>query len=248
MSIAADDIDSATLVYEDHQMSNVKQLQTVESAPITPMAMLERAVSTGAGLDTIEKLMNLQERWEKNEARKEFDAAISRAKAELPPVLRNKTGHNSKRYADFAAIAKAADSVLPSHGLSYRFRSHQDDRIHVTCIISHRSGHSEENTLSGPADTSGSKNAIQAIGSTLTYLQRYSLMQALGLAATDDDDGKAVAGDLITEKQATELIDLLEAHGADRAKFLRWAKVERVEDIAAAYYDSCVEAIKKAGK
>ena len=80
---------------------------------------------------------------------------------------------------------------MAAHGLSYRFRTIQDGAIKVTCILSHKSGHSEENTLSGPADASGSKNAIQAIGSTLTYLQRYTLTQALGLAASDDDDGRS---------------------------------------------------------
>lgn len=102
----ADAIDTATLVYEDFPMSTAKQVQIVENAPITPMEMLNRAVSSGANLDTIEKLMNLQERWEKNEARRAFDEAIAQAKAELPPVLRNREGHNKKRYADFAAIAK----------------------------------------------------------------------------------------------------------------------------------------------
>ena len=105
-------------------------------------------------------------------------------------------------------------------------------------------GHSEETTLSGPADSSGSKNAIQAIGSTLTYLQRYSLVQMLGLAASNDDDGAAAkGGETITAEQADELIDLLEANGKDRAKFLKWAKVEHVEDIPAAYFKSCVDAI-----
>jgi hypothetical protein len=157
---------------------------------MTPMDMVQHAVSSGAGIDVLEKLLALQERWEANQGRKDFDEAIAAAKAEIKPVARNKTGHNAKKYADFAAYAREVDPVLARHGLSYRFRTEQDDRIKVTCILSHRGGHSETNTLAGPADSSGSKNAIQAIGSTLTYLQRYTLTQALGLAASDDDDAK----------------------------------------------------------
>lgn len=224
---------------------NVRQIEPQALVTMTPMDMLARAVQSGADLDMIEKLMNLQERWEASNARKAFDAAIAGAKAKIPPIERNATGHNDKRYADFSAIAKVVDPILSDFGLSYRFRTTQGDRISVTCILSHKDGHSEETTLSGPPDASGSKNAIQAIGSTLTYLQRYSLVQMLGLAAARDDDGKAGAsGPTITQEQADALRELIESTGKDRAKFLKWAKVEKIEDIRADLYDSCVAAIK----
>jgi len=212
--------------------------------PVDPMAMLNRAVESGADIEMIEKLMGLQERWESNNARKAFDEAVAAAKAEIPPIERNATGHNEKRYANFAAIAKVVDPILGRYGLSYRFRTMQNERISVTCILSHKAGHSEETTLAGPADSSGNKNAIQAIGSTLTYLQRYSLVQMLGLAAAADDDGKAGSGAAtITEAQAGQIIDLIEAKGADRKAFLKWAKQEKVEDIPADQFESCIGAI-----
>lgn len=228
------------------QVEKVSIIPERENLPavMTPMAMLEKALTSGAGMDVIEKFMALHERWEANQARKAFDEAISGAKAEIPPILRNAEGHNKKRYANFAAIASVVDPIISKHGLSYRFRTTQTDRINVTCVLSHKAGHCEETTLAGPADTTGNKNAIQAIGSTLTYLQRYSLVQALGLAAADDDDGKAgSAGETITQDQADQIIELLEANGKERSKFLRWAKVDRVEDIPAAYFRSCVDAI-----
>lgn len=226
----------------------VEKISTHESAavvPVTPMEMLNRAVAAGADIDVLEKLMNLQERWEASQARKAFDEAVAGAKAEIPPIARNATGHNSKRYADFSAIAKVVDPILGKHGLSYRYRTTQADKISVTCVLSHKAGHSEETTLTGPADGSGNKNAIQAIGSTLTYLQRYSLVQMLGLAAAADDDGKSSDGKpLITQEQADNLHDLIEANGKSRSMFLRWAKVEKIEDIQAEYYQSCIDAIQ----
>lgn len=216
-------------------------------AVITPMDMLDRAVANGAGVDMIEKLMGLQERWEKSQSRKAFNEAITAAKADIPVIIANREGHNKKRYADFAAFAKVVDPIISQHGLGYRFRTKQDDKsITVTCVLFHRQGHEEETTLSGPADATGSKNAIQAIGSTLTYLQRYALKQALGLAASEDDDGKAAAGkERITQEQADDLRDLLDSKGADRKKFLAWAGVEQLEDIAADVYQSCVDAVKQ---
>lgn len=215
-------------------------------APVTPMDMLNRAVESGAGLDMVEKLMSLQERWETGQARKAFDKAIASAKAKITPIQRNATGHNSKRYADFAAIAKVVDPILSEHGLSYRFRTAQGDRISVTCILSHEDGHSEETTLSGPPDASGSKNAIQAIGSTLTYLQRYSLVQMLGLAASNDDDGKAAADSgVISEDQAAELIALADEVGADKRAFCNYFKVEGIAMLPAKDFDRAKAALNK---
>jgi len=208
---------------------------------VTPMAMLNRALASGASMEVMEKLMNLHERWEATQARKAFSEAIAAAKAEIPPIVRNATGHNSKKYADFAAIAFIVDPILGRHGLSYRFRTTQSDRINVTCILAHKAGHSEETTLGGPPDGSGNKNAIQAIGSTLTYLQRYSLVQMLGLAAAADDDGKAGAtGELITQAQADNITDLIESVSADRGKFLTFFKIEAIADLPAKRYSEAI--------
>lgn len=227
----------------------VQQLARIEpelpAAP-TPMTMIDRAVQQGAGVETLEKLMALQERWEKNQARKAFNEAIAEAKARVRPVVRNREGHNSKRYADFAAIATAVDPILADLGLSYRFRTEQGERINVTCILSHRDGHQETTTLSGPPDASGSKNAIQAIGSTLTYLQRYSLVQMLGLAASDDDDGKAGgAGTPISTEQIHTIQRLVLESGANVTAFLNYMKAESISDIPAAKYKEAVAMLEQ---
>jgi hypothetical protein len=215
-------------------------------AAVTPMDMLNRAVESGAGLDMVEKLMSLQERWETGQARKAFDRAIAAAKAKITPIQRNAKGHNDKRYADFAAIAKVVDPILSEHGLSYRFRTAQSDRISVTCILSHEDGHSEETTLTGPPDASGSKNAIQAIGSTLTYLQRYSLVQMLGLAAAADDDGKAGGnGEAISLEQVEELVALADEVGADKEAFCRYFKVDGFAHISTKDFPRAVAALNK---
>jgi len=232
-------------------MSNVAIMEPGEperrnNSALTPLAMLNRAMETGASMEVLEKFMSLHERWEAGNARKAFDTAISEAKAEIPPIVKNAKGHNDKRYANFAAIAGVVDPILSKHGLSYRFRTAQTDKISVTCVLSHRDGHSEETTLAGPADNSGSKNAIQAIGSTLTYLQRYSLIQALGLAATEDDDGRAAgAGGAITDEQVERLQREIMDTDSDLPKFLAHMKVEALTDIPAARFDAAMQALSR---
>ena len=216
---------------------------------MTPMDMLNRAVSQGANIDVLEKLMGLQERWEANQARKAFDAAVADAKADLPVIIKNATGHNSKKYADFAAIAAAIDPVISKYGLSYRFRTVQTERIAVTCILSHKSGHSEETTLCGPPDATGNKNAIQAIGSTLTYLQRYSLVQALGLAASNDDDANLIdKGPAISADQLAQIIELADNVNADKEKFCKYLKVESLAEIPATKFDNAIQALNAKAK
>lgn len=242
-------------------MSNVQVIEHREIAErpantaLTPMDMLNTALSRGADIAVLEKLMALHERFEAGQARKAFDAAISAAKSKIGPVGRNATGHNNKRYADFAAIARAVDPVLSQHGLSYRFRTAQTDRIFVTCILSHKDGHSEETTLGGPADTSGSKNAIQAIGSTLSYLQRYSLVQALGLASGEDDDGRAVGtrapeddGPTLSDEQIKQIEDAIAFKGVNREKFLKYVlKVSALENVYATKFETILKMIRESG-
>lgn len=220
------------------------QAERKNNVALTPLDMLNRALETGAGMEVLEKFMSLHERWEAGNARKAFDAAISEAKAEIPPIIKNAKGHNDKRYANFAAIACVVDPILSKHGLSYRFRTAQTDKISVTCVLSHRDGHSEETTLAGPADNSGSKNAIQAIGSTLTYLQRYSLVQALGLAATDDDDGRAAgAGGAISAEQEETLRRAIMDTEADLPKFLEFLRVASLGDLPAEDFERAIKAL-----
>lgn len=217
---------------------------------LTPMEMLERAVSAGATPETLEKLLTLQERWEASQAKKAFHEALAEAKAEFPAIIKHKevkySGNTSFKHETLAGMARLLDPILTRHGLSYRFRTESDDTsVTVTFVLSHRLGHSEENTLSGPHDKSGGKNSIQAVGSSVMYLQRYTFKGGLGLSAADDDDAALVdRGECITQEQQDALIEAIEAKGADRAKFLKWAKVERFDQIPVAHFDSCLEAIK----
>jgi hypothetical protein len=177
-------------------------MQAPERTAITPMEILNAAVQGGASVEALEKLLALQERWQANEARQAYNEALAAAKAELPSIRKNRRvnyehreggGTTDYAFEDLAEIAETVNPILATHGLSYRWRTESppDAPVKVTCIVSHRLGYSEENTLEGPRDTSGKKNSLQAIGSTVTFLQRYTLKAALGLATKEDDDGRA---------------------------------------------------------
>ena len=179
--------------------------------------------------------------------------AIAAAKAEIPPIHKNRKvdfttakGRTHYTHEDMAEVARTVDPILSRYGLSYRFRTSQDNRIlTVTCILSHRDGYSEETTLNGAADESGNKNHIQAIGSAATYLQRYTLKLALGLAASDDDDGRtAEKVETISADQFFAMQGLIESTATDPVKFAQYLKVENLETLTLKQFDIAMSALR----
>lgn len=245
-------------------MSAVKKVEEPTKVQLpavaTPMELIDRAMTSGSTPETLEKLLALQERWEKNQARRAFDAAVAMARGEIKPVIRTRGadfGETKRgaagakyRYETLGDIATAVDPILAKNGLSYRYRtkSEPNQPISVTCVLAHRDGHFEETTLSAGADGSGGKNSIQAIGSTVTYLQRYTLKAALGLAAAYDDDGKkgdeAVdTSNVIDEKQLEQLQRAITDTKLDVNIVLEYYNVPSLADLPAAYFDKALKKI-----
>ena len=140
-------------------------------------------------------------------------------------------------------MASAVDPVLARHGLSYRFRSEQQGaRLKVTCRVSHADGYGEETTLEATNDESGNKNAIQAVGSAATYLQRYTLKLALGLAASNDNDSGGEDPDLgpIQPDDIAYVEQLLRDTESDVPKFLETMDAPSVAELNAGQYRRAV--------
>lgn len=228
-----------------------QQLQPAEqsgSVPaITPMDMLQKAVEADADLDKLKQLMDLQERWEASQAKKAFTAAMQRFKADPPTIIKNITVEHSGasyKHADLAQVCRAVGEGLAEVGISHRWEMKQEGNvITVWCILTHTDGHSESVSLSAPPDDSGSKNVVQRIASTVTYLERYTLMAVAGVAAQEDDDGGGPV-ELIDEQQFSTLTDMIADSEADREKFLEYLGVEKLKDLAADRYPVAVAALK----
>ena len=197
-------------------------------APQSPMmALAEKAIAAGQ-VDQLERLLAMHEKWESDQARKAYNHAIAGFRANPPTITKNKQvayGNTKYKHATLDHVAESIGKAMAPLGLSFRWETKQEGgQITVTCWVSHEDGHREATTLSAPADTSGQKNAIQAIGSTVSYLQRYSLLAATGLAAEDqDDDGHSAAPiERITDDELRDLEDMIDDTGTDIRKFLGW--------------------------
>ena len=172
-----------------------------------PADLLRLAIERNLDIDKLKQLTDWYERIEKIDALKAFNSAMAAFKAQAPAILRNKhiafAGKNGGTVEyDYATLDRVCELLVPilsKHGLSHSWRTEQRREegrswIKVTCLITHERGHSESCALYGLPDDTGSKNPIQAIGSTVFYLQRYTFMAIVGMAAGGiDTDANPVA-------------------------------------------------------
>jgi len=208
----------------------------VPVASAMPMRLVEMAVQKGTDIDQLAKLMDMQERWEAREARKSYLDAFARFQSVVPTITKNKEGHNYK-YAPLGDIVATIKHCLRDCGLSFRFEiKDSGDKIMVSCVVSHRDGHSEATEMDAAPDLSGQIKGIQARGSAVTYLQRYTLIGALGLTTADADMDGRIAQEGITEDQAASIKARLQATSSNVAKFCVALGISDVDSMPASKY------------
>ena len=217
------------------------ELKTIDRN-VSPAELIEKAVAGNANLEQLKTLLELQKDWEANEARKAYHKAMANFKDNPPKINKDrkvkfeaKGGSVGYNHASLSNVVDKISKELSKYGLSASWKVHQTEQISVTCKITHELGHSEEVVITAPSDNSGAKNAIQAIGSTITYLQRYSLLSITGLATFEDDDAMSAGKEpeKIGEKELSVLRDLIVSAGIekDASKFMKFMAVEQLEDI-----------------
>ena len=221
----------------------------------SPPEVLALAVQSSASVDVIERLAALAERWQAAElarvAESAFNAAFVDAKADIPVIAKNRhvnypakdTGKPNIDYwhEDLGQIAQVVDPVLKKHGLAYRWALEdiEGGRFRVTCFLVHRQGHSEKAWATAARDTSGSKNDIQGMSSSHTYLKRATLKAVLGLATGDkDDDGRSapnepipLPADAVSFQQLNEILDLAKKTNTTPDAICGWLDVQTINHL-----------------
>jgi hypothetical protein len=165
-----------------------KESQLQETNPGQLLAM---AVDKDLDIEKLAKLMELQREYNADIARKDFFHALTSFQADCPEIRKSKEvsfGDTKYHYAPLADIVRQIKAACKSFELAYRWEiDDTKEEIKVTCIITHSAGHSEKTTMTANPDSSGKKNAIQARGSAIEYMKRYTLIGALGLSTADSD-------------------------------------------------------------
>lgn len=240
-----------TDVIELEPQAQRRELAQAGEVQAGPLAMAMQAMKAGMSIADMRGMLELQKDWEANEARKAYVQAMSEFKRNPPEIFKRKeVAFSGTQYmhATLGDVTQAIMQALAQHGISHRWDTVQNGgQIIVTCILTHKLGHSESTTLEGAPDDSGKKNRIQQVASTVTYLQRYTLLAATGLATKEleDDDG-AGASPALPEVPA----ELLQA--ARDAAMGGWkalsAHIKKLSEADRAALDPENDSLKKAAK
>lgn len=226
---------SGELILSGQQESKAVTTQSQQQ----PMRLIELAINANADIDKLERLMAMQQQWDERNAKREFLSAMARFQAECPEILKMKKGHNYL-YAPLSDIIAQTRKLISDCGLSYRFEQDHEKGILVTCIVSHESGHSESNSMVAAPDTSGSKNAIQAIGSTVQYLMRYTFIGAFGITTADADmDGRLPQKAEVIDRafELNRLRNSITNQGCTDVEFFGWFSKARKLQVVISSFD-----------
>lgn len=220
-----------------------------EVAPQPMVSMIERiALDPNVPIEKLERMLAMQERIQAESAKSAFAAAFAAASAEFPMIPLNGRGDKNKHYALLKDIVNLTRPVLARHGLALSFGVESaPDKVTVTAELMHVAGHSKTTSMELPRDTSGSKNAVQAVGSSQTYGQRYTAQAILGLSLgddTDDDGAGAADSGKIDADQYFQLRNLIDEAAADEAKFCEYLKVANLEELPRKSFANAVQALR----
>jgi len=224
---------------------NVRDIQPAT----TPMQLLQAAVANNVDAAQLEKLMDLQERYEANQARRAFAAAMSEFQAHCPTILKSRKADRYS-YAPLDEILRTIRPHLDSAGLSVVFNTKTEGgEITAFCTVQHRDGHSVISQFSAPVDPAMKVNDTQKAGSANSYAKRYALCNALNLVGSEfDDDGFSAGVVLITDKQRIWLDENIEAYGIKVPQFCKVLNVPDLDSIPANKWgivENAIEAKRK---
>lgn len=232
------------------------ETEIVQTKSKTPSELIEFALLNKGDLEKLEKLLELQERYEANEARKVFAKDFAIAQANIIPVIKTKINPQTRsKYADLADVVETTQPVYTKQGFSVTFNegdSPKEGYARILADVLHSMGHKEQYHLDVPLDGTGIKGnanmtAIHGKASSMQYGRRY-LMCMIWNIPTADADGNSVAIEFITDKQLHQLRDLLLAKELPEGKLCAYLGVETLEKLPSDKFVKALTAINEASK
>lgn len=143
-------------------------------------------------VSNFEGVERVSEEFERSATIGKIAAALAKAQGQIEHASKDRTNtHFGSTYADLAAVIDACRLPLSENGIArHQATMSRGDLVGVrTMLVQADTGEFLANTI---WVTMG-KATPQQVGSVLTYLRRYSLSAAVGLAQ-DDDDAEAAQG------------------------------------------------------
>ena len=177
--------------------------------PVSMMNMIALAASDpNTDVAKLQALMAMQQQIVAEEARLQFNKALAAAQAEMVAVTRDAVNdHTRSRYARLETIDAKVRPIYTKHGFALSFNSEPiDGGCKITCEASHAGGHTKPFQIEGALDAVGAqgkanKTAIQALGSTTSYLRRYLTLMIFNITLTNEDDDATAGRHAVTRDE-----------------------------------------------
>lgn len=193
------------------------EITSVPNESDRTFALLQSAVESGQqSPETLEKILDLQQRVMEQQARAAFIDALGQFQASVGPIhkrkeVKDRSGRLMYRFAPLEDIIAQIKPLLTGLGFAVTWDSDQSDKgVDVYCNLRHKAGHSERSHVFIPFTKGHNTNASQDAGLQLAYGKRYALTGVLGIV-TADEDGDAGSHTItpLTLDQQGEISDMM---------------------------------------
>ena len=230
---------------------------------VSPSAQLMGVISQAVSNENfdpakLEHLLDIQTKWQEREALQAYAQAFARMQPNLPEVKKLATAtiksrdngpSHSYSYARFSDVITAIKPVLQEHGfgLSHSVNT-ESESVKVKATLWHEGGHCESTVIDLPHDKTGSKNSIQAVGSSIEYGRKYSTWSLLGLATAEDDTDAGPVDDnspYISKEQAETLRAEMKKAGVSETQLCQKIQTDNIECLEKGRFQGAMRFLKK---
>ncbi len=223
---------------------------------MNPLTIIQAMVEKGGDPETLRKMLDLQERWERNQAEKAWNDAKAACDAEMPAAFACNADnqHTKSKYRRFETIMPIIKPIYTRHGFTFTFSEEEPTEalMHIRADLSHKAGHTKSYHGWFPRDGKGAKggdvmNPVQGTCSTMSYAKREMSGNIFGFAeGGTDQDGN----NFITPEQLAEIDELFRIcderdKAVDTARFLKWAGVEDITKLPDKSYAKVIAELKR---
>lgn len=238
---------ASTALAIDDPVARAKAIDAMPPAVSMFQVIGRAAIDERVNPEKMKMLLDIQERIEDRANKAEFERDFVKMQMDLPTIkkggvieIREKdrtTGERTgkviqaTKFVKWTDLQKVIKPILHEHNFGYRTRTETapDGKLRVYAILIHANGHREETYLDLMHDTGGSKNPVQAVGSSNSYGKRYGARNLLNIIDEDevDDDGAKGGGTgTVDDVQQAELRRLMEEAGLSLPKFCQGLNIE----------------------
>lgn len=224
-----------------------------------PLVLLQSMVDRGADPDALKKMMDLAERWEANQAKKAYQAAMNAAQGEMTGVLKDKANNHTKSaYAALESVQEMARPIYTKHGFSLSWGQEAPPKegwLRFVATVRHVGGHCERFQGDYPQDGFGAKgganmNAVQGVVSSGSYMQRDMLRLIFNITIAGADVDGNILGLRIVPDQVREINELLEecrelGKPVDFKRFLAWLGIDGLQELRQSYFAKAIHELNR---